>query len=258
MLRSALLGIAIGCAGMLTAQPLYCVVDLSKGANAERYAVTYLNEAPAHGWSDEYKTTKLVLRRITSYYIGVFEVTQKQYALVTGTTPSHFAGHDKRPVEGVSYNMIRGSKKGSRYPQTNEVDGNSFLGKLRTRTGLPFDLPTESQWERACRAGSTADYSYGSRDDDVCVWSLENADKQTHDVGTRQPNAWGLYDMRGNVAEWCLDWRRPNESRAQRGGSWYDFYYYCTFSYRGDAAPSGCYNGYGLRLCCAVPSTTNH
>lgn len=120
----------------------YCVVDLSGGADATSYPVTYLDSVPVGGWTDEYKTTKLVLRYIApgsfsmggtrpvrftrAYYIGVFEVTQKQYELVTGNNPSGKNGGDSfigdtHPVESVSYKTIRGTAQGATWPWTADV-----------------------------------------------------------------------------------------------------------------------------------------
>ncbi len=203
----------------------YLVIDLSAGANASSYPVVYLVGAPAGGWTDDYKTNKLVLRRIPagkfkmqnesnvtltrSFYMGVFEVTQKQYQLVMGTNPSGFSG-DLLPVDKVSYSMIRGSVAGAGWPSSSAVDSDSFLGKLRARTGLDFDLPTEAQWEYACRAGTTTTYYWGNSMDSNYAWIRDNSSKTTHMVGTKTPNAWGLYDMSGNVFEFCLDWYSKN------------------------------------------------
>ena len=260
--------------------PAYCIIDLSSGASASSYPVTYLAEPPSGGFNtDEYKTTKLVLKRIEAgsfimgggldeshrvtltkpFYCGLFEVTQKQYELVTGSNPSNFSG-DKLPVEKVSYNAIRGSSDGAQWPASNAVDASSFMGRLRARTGLDFDLPTEAQWEYACRAGTTTTYSYGDSANGNYMWYRDNSSSQTHEVGTKQPNPWGLYDMHGNVREWCLDWygtlaygTDPKGSssgsyRVERGGSWGDFAVYCTSSYRFSNGPSSGSNGYGFRL----------
>jgi formylglycine-generating enzyme required for sulfatase activity len=271
--------------------PLYCVVDLSAGANASSYPVTYLHEPPSGGFNtDAYKTTKLVLRRIPAgtftmgspsgesgrdsdetqhkvtltkpYYIGLFEVTQKQWALVTGSNPSNFSG-DKRPVEQVSYNTIRGSSSGAKWPASDAVDASSFMGRLRARTGLAFDLPTDAQWEYACRAGTTTAYSYGASANGDYMWYDSNFSSQPHDVGTKKPNPWGLYDMHGNVWEWCLDWYASNlgtaavtdpkgassgSSRVGRGGCRGSSAAGCRSAYRNDYGPgsSSCWMGFRL------------
>ena len=214
----------------------YCVVDISAGSSAASYPVSYLNAPPNGGFNvDEYKSTKLVLRRIESgtfikgrdqanethlvtltkpYYCGIYEMTQKQYQLVMGSNPAAFKG-DKRPVEQVSYDVIRGSSNGSQWPASAAVDANSFVGKFRARTGLSFDLPTGAQWEYACRAGTTSKYNNGGN----AVSDLKKLGRYSGNVsdgkggyttshtvvGSYASNAWGLYDMHGNVQEWCLD-----------------------------------------------------
>lgn len=204
------------------ADGLYCVINLSAGPNASRYPVSYLKDIPKGGWTDEYKTTKLVLRKIEPgsfeylpgkkftitkpFHIGIFEVTQKQYELVCGNNPSGHKG-DRRPVDHVSYAIARGGNKGLTWPQTDEVDADSFVGRIRQRSGLHLDLPTEVQWEYACRAGGTI--CKGERQEDVLKVAncAENGGRSRHStvVGSLEPNKWGLYDMRGNVWEWCLD-----------------------------------------------------
>jgi formylglycine-generating enzyme required for sulfatase activity len=163
--------------GRASSNALYCVIDLSAGPKASKYPVSYLAAEPKGGFNtDEYKTTKLVLRRIEpgkflvdgklgvtltkSFYCGIFEVTQKQYELVTGGNPSERKG-DTRPVEQVSWNMVRGDSSTCDWPSSVKVDPNSFMGKIQARTGLNFDLPTEAQWEYACRAGTTSRYNNG-------------------------------------------------------------------------------------------------
>ena len=198
---------------------LYMIVDLTKTGNG---AVSYLDAAPKDGWSDEYRTKKMVLRRIEPgsfeclsgksfkitkpFYIGVFEVTQKQYEMTMKANPSEFKG-DMRPVERVGYLDIRGSSKGLTWPKANNVDDDSYLGKLRKRIGLEFDLPTEVQWEYACRAGTMGDLNVDGVEMVKLGKCRENGgvnDKHAK-VGSFLPNAWGLYDMYGNVWEWCLD-----------------------------------------------------
>ena len=214
-----------------------------------------LTAAPAQ-WTDEYKTTKLVLRKVEAgsftmgsptnelgrsdgetrhhvtirkpFYMGVFEVTQKQWELATGARPSFFtnaAAWATRPVESVTYLDIRGTSRGTNWPASARVDAGSFLGILRAKTGLDFDLPTEAQWEYACRAGTTTALNSGKdlTAEDACPnlaelarysrnggnpsTSSSDASAGTAKVGSYLPNAWGFYDMHGNVTEWCLDWQ---------------------------------------------------
>lgn len=261
----------------------YLVIDLSGGKYATSYPVTYLAAPPEDGWTDEYKTTKLVLRRIEAgsfkmrgsydvtiskpFYMGVFEVTQKQYQLVTGITPSDYKG-DMRPVEEVSWNTIRGSNN---WPKNKSVNTNSFMGKIRAKTGLSFDLPTEAQWEYACRAGTTSKYNNGG-DTEADLKKLGRYSSNTNDgrggysehtkVGSYLPNAWGLYDMHGNVTEWCLDWHdslssstdpvgpTSGSSRLLRGGKWTSDADGCTSSGRSGYNPSVGYYSRGFRLAC--------
>ncbi|MDO5320565.1 MAG: SUMF1/EgtB/PvdO family nonheme iron enzyme [bacterium] len=270
---------------------LYCVIDLSAGAEATSYPVTYLAEEPADGFTnDTYRTTKLALRRCDAgtfimgedqsaethrvtltkpFYMGVFEVTQKQWMLVMGAWPnsspsSSYGSGDGYPAYYVSYNNIRGSSNGAKWPSSSVVDATSFLGKLQARTKLNFDLPTEAQWEYACRAGTTTTYYWGSSPNVNYAWYSFNSDS-THPVGTKKPNAWGLYDMSGNVWEWCLDWdgalaygTDPKGSswgscRVKRGGSWFRDESYCASSYSSHDYPSSSYINDGFRLSRTLP-----
>ncbi len=260
----------------------YLIVDISGGPSAENYPISYTNNSPDGGWPDEYITTKLLLRRVPGgtytmgsptnelgrntdepqhqifltkdYYIGVFEVTQKQWELVMDNWPSYFSNtiyRDTRPVEQILYNHIRGAVVGTNWPANNQVDPASYIGRLRMKTGLVFDLPTEARWERACRAGTATAYNSGS--DITTISNCPNMSQigrywynggsnntstgdvtvGTAKVGNYLPNAWGLYDMHGNVWEWCLDWYDDYSSvvvdpqgplsgsyRVRRGGSW--------------------------------------
>ena len=266
----------------------YLVIDLSGGHNASHYPVRYTDEAPNILLSG-CRTTELWLRRIPAgsfmmgsprgesgryddekqhrvtltrdYYIGIFPCTQRQYVLVTGGNPSHFKGGD-RPVEQVSYDDLRGNvRRWCRWPASSDVDSSSFFGLLRERTGLAFDLPTEAEWEHACRAGTTTALNSGqditSKDGccpnlDALAWYGENSVCTTHPVGQKRSNAWGLYDMHGNVWEWCLDWyvrystadatdpHGPSSGscRVLRGGGWSSLARYCRSASRGDGDPS--------------------
>lgn len=209
---------------------LYMIVDLTK---IGKQAITYLDEAPKDGWSDEFRTKKIVLRKIAPgsfeylpgksfkitkpFYIGVFEVTQKQYEMTTKASPSGHKG-DMRPAENVSYIDIRGPEKGLGWPKDDCVDKDSYLGKMRQKFAIAFDLPTEVHWEYACRAGTKGDFNVEGVEMvklGKCADNGGETDKHVK-VGSFRPNAWGLYDMHGNVWEWCVD-RGPN------GGGWMDW-----------------------------------
>ena len=256
---------------------VYLVIDLSEGASASSYPISYLGAVPSSGWTEDYKTTKLVLRRISAgtykmqttsnvtltkpFYMAVFEVTQKQWTLVMGSNPSSSYG-DMLPVDTVSYDMIRGSSNGAKWPSASAVDSDSFVGKLRARTGHDFDLPTEAQWEYACRAGTTTTYYWGDSMNGNYAWYANNSSIKSHIVGTKAPNAWGLYDMSGNVWERCLDWygtlsygtdpkgASSGSFRVYRGGSYSASGNGCSSSIRMDWEPSldgyGCIFGFRL------------
>lgn len=159
-----------------------------------------------------------------AFYLGKYPVTQEQWVAVMGRNPSYFTG-TARPVESVAW-----------------VDCQKFLRKLNERhesnEDRRFRLPTEAEWEYACRAGSTTRFSFGDEVDDLdrYAWHGENSGGRTWAVRLKEPNAWGLYDMHGNVWEWCYDWfdrfyykDAPAEDptgpdtgrrRVLRGGSW--------------------------------------
>lgn len=245
MLRILFLAVTVLFAATAKAQGAsaqYIVIDVSGGTSANSYPWSTLDATPSSGWTEEHKTTKIVLKRCPKgtdpkngdyvltedFYMGVFEITQRQWELVMGSNPStrHAAGvgYD-RPVYHVSYNMVRG------------LEEKSFIGILRSKTGLEtLDLPTEAQWEYACRAGTKTKYNLG--DDwnamNAAGWCENNTktERYAHGVGLKRENAWGLYDMHGNVYEFCLGWSggsligndppaaSSGASRVTRGGSW--------------------------------------
>ncbi len=129
------------------------------------------------------------------FYIDRYEVTQAKYFKVMHANPSFFRGQD-RPVEKVTWNLAV-----------------AFCDKVGKR------LPTEQEWERAIRAGTTSPYYWGENQPDRYAWHKGNADKQTHVVGEKEPNSWGLYDMAGNVWEWTQS-DHERSGKVARGGSW--------------------------------------
>ena len=136
-------------------------------------------------------------REIGSFAIGKYPVTQEQYQAVLRNNPSYFRGNPQNPVERVSY-----------------IDAIGFCQELSRVTGKNYRLPTESEWEYACRANTTTNYYFGDNKKRLrdYAWYYENSQGTTHPVGQKLPNPWRLYDMLGNVWEWCL-----------RGGSWSTF-----------------------------------
>ncbi len=161
------------------------------------------------------------------FWMGRYEVTQGEFEEVTGANPSHFSGDARLPVEKVSHS---GAVQYCRLLSERE------RGAGRLPRGYLYRLPTEAEWEYACRAGSTNRFSFG--DDELLAvdyaWISENSEGQTHPVGEKAPNAWGLHDMHGNVWELCHDWFEvfptnavtdpmgpvTGEYRVFRGGGW--------------------------------------
>ncbi len=241
---------------------------------------TFIMGSPVGEVGRESVETQHQVTLTEDFYIGVFEITQKQYSLIYGSNPSSDKG-DTRPVECVSYDTIRGtgSTAGAGWPAYGHaVDEDSFLGKLRAKTGQTFDLPTEAQWEYACRAGTTTALNTGknltSTGRDSAMDETGRYDYNQNDgkggyssnhtkVGSYLPNAWGLYDMHGNVYEWCLDWWKedlgssavaaPKGSdsgsyRVIRGGSWIHLAHDCRSANRNGSGPFGNYGSHGFRV----------
>ena len=315
---------AVVTAWALDNTPDYMAVDITAtgGAGTQTYYPS-ADFVPGGVTNSLYKTTKLLMRKImakdvewtmgsvaesgrdaaretphqvtltSNYYIGVYEITQTQWQQVTGYNPSYFTtDRAMRPVEKVSYTDIRqgqgtastaAAAAGGVYPDP--PYDQSFLGLLRTRTGLDFDLPSEAQWEFAARAGNGEGY-WGdgsairiSSNKDVGLALLGRyqsnggqlgagnnpasnceATNATAIVGSYLPNAWGLYDMHGNVWELCLDWYEDNinahggavnidpsapantlsgasgEAHLTRGGSWGVAAGYCRPAYRNNSS----------------------
>ena len=203
------------------------------GATSEQGSEADIDEKPTHSVT------------LSSYRIGETEVTQALWQAVMGSNPSNFSGSNK-PVECVSWN-----------------DCQDFIRRLNALTGENFRLPTEAEWEYAARGGNKSrGYKYaGSNTIDNVAWYGNNSGSQTHNVATKSPNELGLYDMSGNVWEWCQDWYGDYSSGSQtnptgpssgsdrvfRGGSWFDYARGCRVSLRYNNSPDA-RRGYSLGL----------
>jgi formylglycine-generating enzyme required for sulfatase activity len=212
------------------------------------------------------------LVRVPQFLLGLYPVTQAQWRVVAGyqkidrelnPDPSRFKGDD-RPVEKVSWD-----------------DAQEFCQRLSAESGKDYRLPSEAQWEYACRAGTLTPFSFG----EIITTEVANYNgnytyrngpqgkycEKTTDVGIFPANDWGLYDMHGNVLEWCEDdwhnshkgaprdgsaWRdsdQTNSNKLLRGGSWNDYPRYCRSAYRNFVTRDGTYGVVGFRVCCKPP-----
>ncbi len=208
--------------------------DMGSPANE---AGRYDNEGPVHH-----------VKLASAFYMGKYEVTQKQWRDVMGTSPSYFKG-DNLPVEQVSWNDVQ-----------------DFIKKLNEKEGAnKYRLPTEAEWEYAARAGTTTRYSFGDDESKLgdYAWYRENSGGKTHEVGQKKPNPWGLYDIHGNVREWVQDkyhhdyngaptdgnaWEGDGSVRVGRGGSWGSFAGNCLSANRRLDDPGNRYRVLGFRL----------
>jgi formylglycine-generating enzyme required for sulfatase activity len=188
---------------------------------------------------------------INAFALGKTEVTQGQWRAVMGSNPSNFSScGDDCPVEEVSWN-----------------DAQTFIQKLNAKTGKQYRLPSEAEWEYACRAGGKHEYC-GSDNVDSVAWYESNSGKSTHPVSRKQPNAFGVYDMSGNVWEWVEDsyhdsyngaptngsvWQGDGAKRVLRGGSWYDRPQYARAANRYRVEPSGRNYSGGFRVARMLP-----
>ena len=188
------------------------------------------------------------------FYIGKYAVTQEQWKAVMGSNPSYYGG-ERNPVDSVSWNECQ-----------------TFIEKLNKEVpGHKFSLPSEAQWEYACRAGSMGEYCYGDDEGDVdqYAWHNRNSGYKTHAVGEKKANAWGLYDMHGNVIEWCQDichwdyegaptdgsaWSGAGAVRVARGGSFSRYPSEVSSASRYSRPASDSNDDYGLRVVAEVNS----
>ena len=199
------------------------------------------------------------------YYLGVTEVTQEQYERVMGNNPSLF-----------QRDLIKGSSSDHPVDSVSWDDAVEFCKKLsdlpkEKKAGRVYRLPTEAEWEYACRAGSKTRHSFGDDEESLgdYAWFDGNSNEQTHPVGQKKANAWGLYDMHGNVWEWCSDWYgdypkgavsdpigpREGSDRVRRGGSCSSYATFCQSAHRQKSRPFFWDFHRGFRIALS-PSTT--
>ena len=196
---------------------------------------------------------------VSSFYIGMLEITQSQWQKVMGTTI--YQQRDKANSSWSLYGV------GPDYPMyyVSWEEAKEFCARLSRQTGKTYRLATEAEWEYAARGGNKNEgtkYSGGWSIDDV-AWYTGNSSSSTHMCGTKRPNALGIYDMSGNVWEWCEDWygnsylqydnnnpkgAASGSSRVNRGGSWGNHAESCRVSYRGSSTPSARSNSIGFRV----------
>ncbi len=200
------------------------------------------------GYSDEKPVHEVC---VDDFYLGKYEVTQGEWKRIIGSNPSGFKKGDRHPVEQVSWNDVQ-----------------EFITKLNEKTGKHYRLPSEAEWEYAARSGGKKEKYSGCDDADAVAWYWDNSDFQTHEVGTKAPNGLGIYDMSGNVYEWCQDryhgsytgaptdgsaWETGSSSkRVNRGGSWRSRPGSVRAALRDGGTPGDASLGLGFRLAFSV------
>ena len=229
-------------------KPKFIIEDLGDGIKLEMvYIPVGEFMMGSNEYDDEKPTHKVTLQE---FYMGRYPITQAQYQAVMGENPSYFKGKNN-PVDSVSWNMAQ-----------------KFRQKLSQKTGRNYQLPSESQWEYTCRAGNQGKWCFGDDKSKLkdYAWYDDNANNQTHPVGEKKPNSWGLYDMHGNVWEWCQDdytdsyenTPRNGESHREkfmqyivfRGGGYNLRTNYCRSAFRNRDMRSNAYNNNGFRIIC--------
>ena len=256
-----------------------------KKVNAEGMTFTMGSPEDENQWRNNSETQHLV-SLTNDYYLAIYETTRKQFALmgckVAATygeqeTPYEGDDPDQAPIGRILYNNLRGSvDDGINWPSTGSAAG-GYLSTMRSSTGLALDLPTEAQWEFACRAGTTTalytgkgnDAQWGNSDVNGIAWFTGTSGNAVHAVGGKQPNDWGFYDMYGNAREWCLDWygaydtsvspavdpQGPSSGteRVIRSSYYYDGAKGMRSAFRTSQAPGTANTTYGFRLCVTLP-----
>jgi len=246
-----------GAAGESKSSPSTLTLDLGKGVLMKlvlirpgKFMMGSPDSEQGRG-SDEGPQHEVIITK--PFYMGVTEVTQAQYEAVMGTNPSKFTG-PTNPVDSVTWD-----------------EAVEFCRRLSEKTGKTVRLPTEAEWEYACRAGTRTRYSFGDAESVLgdYAWWGSNSGGKTHPVGQKKPNAWGLYDMHGNVYEWCADWFGSYASgvstdpqgaasgglRVLRGGAWLgDDHLSKRCAFRGRNDPACRVDQHGFR-CAMTPKT---
>jgi formylglycine-generating enzyme required for sulfatase activity len=243
-------------------EKLYGLEALLDGSGFVRIAAGEFLMGAQQGGDDE--EPRHVVRITQSFELGKFEVTQAQWETALGSRQQAHARPAKEKPDAAAKEINPSHFKGARLPVENVSweDAQRFLQALNARDGKHlYRLPTEAEWEYACRAGSKED---GAAELEERAWFKANSIAQTHPVGSKEPNAWGLYDMQGNVWEWVQDWYAhdyykhspPTDPpgpatgayRVYRGGSWYSSAGDCRPAFRGFDLPANHYYSLGLRV----------
>ena len=189
--------------------------------------------------------------QVKGFYLGAYEVTQAQWQAIMGNNPSNFKNCDQCPVENVSWEDVQ-----------------QYIQKLNAKTGQRSRLPTEAEWEYAAGGGASKRTKWAGTGSEGSLseyaWYSSNSGSKTHPVGEKKPNSLGLYDMSGNVWEWCEDWYHSSytgapgdgsawlspagSDRVIRGGSWINYPAFCRVANRNYDSPGNRYNLLGFRL----------
>jgi formylglycine-generating enzyme required for sulfatase activity len=236
------------------------VYDLGSGVNLDMVYIPsgkFTMGSPPEEQGNEDERPQIKDVNVSTFYMGKYEVTQAQWQAIMGKNPAKFKDNLQNPVEQVSWD-----------------DAQEFCKKLSQKTGREFRLPSEAEWEYACRAGTNTAYSFGDNASLLgeYAWYRDNSFLKTNPVGQKKPNPWGLYDMHGNVWEWCQDSYekyggesdlirktgnaiiKENDSRSRllRGGSWFIGGGLCQSAYRYYSHARDRYYYLGFRVVCIL------